>query len=200
MNSPTIRRSERDQKRRLQAAALFAEGLSNAEIGRRLHVSRQSVSGWYQTWKAQGDEGLKVQLPGPSCRLSKAQQEHVLEALLEGPTAHGYETPVWTLQRIAQLIVKVTGVSYHPGHVWYLLKALDWSCQKPEPVARERDDAAIERFQSEEWPQIKKGRSSEGPSWRSWMRADSRSNPVSTAPGLPEDRPRRSNIASTGNA
>ena len=190
MNSPPIKRYERDQERRLQAAALFAQGLSNAEIGRRLNVSRQSVSGWYQTWKEHGDEGLKVQLPGPSCRLSEAQQEQVLQALLQGPTAHGYETPLWTLERIAQLIVKLTGVSYHPGHVWYLLKNLDWSCQKPEPVARERDNAAIERFQSEEWPRIKRGRSSEGPHWSSSMRADFRSNPVSTAPGLRADRPR----------
>src|SRR6266567_4272258 len=124
MNTPIIKRYERDEARRMQAAELFEADLSNAEIGRRLHVSRQSVSGWYQTWKEQGKEGLKVQLPGPCCRLSQAQQEQILEALLQGPEAHGYETPLWTLSRIAQLIVKLTGVSYHRGHVWYLLQDL----------------------------------------------------------------------------
>jgi len=164
MNTPIIKRYERDQQRRNQAAALFAEGLSNAEIGRRLHVSRQSVSGWFQVWKEQAEAGLRVQLPGPSCRLSPQQKEQIVRALLQGPEVHGFETPLWTLSRIAQLIVKLTGVSYHPGHVWYLLEALDFSCQKPEEVADERDEAAIAAWQSKQWPRIKRGPKSEEPS------------------------------------
>ena len=51
MNSPIQKRSQRDESRRLPAVALFEAGLSNAEIARRLHLSRQSVSGWNQRWK-----------------------------------------------------------------------------------------------------------------------------------------------------
>jgi len=35
------------------------------------------------------------------------------------------------------------GVRYHPGHVSKLLKELDWSLQKPERRASQRDDAAM---------------------------------------------------------
>jgi transposase len=199
MNTPIIKRYERDQARRLQAAELFEQDLSNAEIGRRLHVSRQTVSGWYQTWKDQGEAGLKVQLPGPSCRLSQDQKEQILEALVQGPEANGYETPLWTLARITQLIAKLTGISYHPGHVWYLMEDLDWTCQKPEPIARERNQAKIDHFVEEEFPHVKKGLSSEGPSSPSSMRVDSPSNPAFDAPGHRVVRRRSWSIASTGN-
>jgi transposase len=199
MNTPIIKRYERDEARRMQAAELFAQGLSNAEIGRRLHVSRQTVSGWYQIWRQQGTAGLKVHLPGPCCRLSQEQKAQILLALVQGPEANGYDTPLWTLARITKLIAKLTSVSYHPGHVWYLMQDLDWTSQKPEPVARERDQAKIDRWLAEEFPEVKKGPSSEGPSSPSLMRADSPSNPAFAALGLHVDRRRNWSIASTGN-
>ena len=164
MNTPIQKRYERDEHRRLQAAALFEAGLSNAEIGRRLHVSRQSVSGWNQRWKQEGEAGLMAQLPGRSPRLDESQRQQILAALLEGAEAHGFETPLWTLGRIATLIKRLTGVAYHPGHVWHLLQAWNWSCQKPEPRARERDEAAIARWLAQDWPRIKRGQRSEEPS------------------------------------
>jgi len=183
MNTPIQKRYERDEQRRMQAAQLFAEDLSNAEIARRLHVSRTSVSHWYQTWKEQGTQGLKAQMPGQSSRLSPEQKEQIVEALLLGPQANGFEASLWTLGRITQLIHNLTGVSYHPGHVWYLLQEMDWSCQKPETQARERDETEIQRWLTKQWPQIKRGPSSEGPSSPSSMRAASLSNPVSEEPG-----------------
>ncbi|HLK54962.1 MAG TPA: winged helix-turn-helix domain-containing protein [Chthonomonadaceae bacterium] len=164
MNTPIIKRAQREEQRRMQAADLFEADLSNAEIARRLHVSRMSVSHWYQTWKEQGKDGLKAGHPGQQSRLSPEQRHQVVEALLQGPHAHGFETELWTLARITQVIQKVTGVSYHPGHVWYLLQKLDWSCQKPQPSPKERDEAEIERWRAHDWPRIKRGHKSEGPS------------------------------------
>ena len=48
------------------------------------------------------------------------------------------------------------GVKYHPGHVWYILRDMGWSAQKPERRARERDGEAIAQWREEEWPQVKK--------------------------------------------
>lgn len=179
MNTPIIKRYEREEHCRLQAAALFTEDLSISEIARRLKVSRQSVSRWHQIWLAQGAEGLKTHvLPGQHSRLSDPQRQQILAALLEGPQAHGYETPLWTLSRITDLIRKLTGVQYHPGHVWYLLQALGWTCQKPEAQAKERNDAQIAAWLQTEWPRLKKGHKSEGTNWPLSMRVVSRLNPA----------------------
>ena len=164
MNTPIVKAYERAEQRRMQAVELFAQDLSNAEIARRLKVSRMSVSHWYQIWRAQGKEGLKAHRPGRQPRLSREQLQTVVAALLEGPEAHGFETPLWTLARISQLIEKLTGVSHHPGYVWYLLQSMNFSWQKPEPVARERNDAEIDHWLAHEWPRIKRGPPSEEPS------------------------------------
>jgi transposase len=76
--------------------------------------------------------------------------------LLRGARAAGFRTDLWTLRRVAQVIEHHFGVKYHPGHVWYLLRAMGWSPQKPERRARERDEAAIARWREEAWPQLEK--------------------------------------------
>jgi hypothetical protein len=60
------------------------------------------------------------------------------------------------LARIAQLIQRLTGVRYHPGHLWTVLhQRLGWSVQRPIRRALERDDQAIARWVAEDWPRIK---------------------------------------------
>jgi transposase len=76
--------------------------------------------------------------------------------LLQGPRKHGYSMELWTLARVAQLIAVKFGVEYHPSAVWHILRAMGWSCQKPERRARERDESAIETWRQEQWPDIKK--------------------------------------------
>lgn len=147
------------QKVRLKAASLFAEDrYSNAEIAHKLGVARSTVSHWFQAWKRDGEAGLAIGTPGRSALLSDEQWQDIQNALLEGPAAHGYDTELWTLERIADLIDKKTGIKYHPGYVWEILKKLGWSYQKPERVAKQRDEEAIARWKRERWPVIKKGR------------------------------------------
>ena len=76
-------------------------------------------------------------------------------ALLQGPAAYGWKTELWTLERVATVITITTGVQYHIGHVWKILRQLGWSWQKPARRASERDEEAIARWVQEEWPEIK---------------------------------------------
>jgi len=90
--------------------------------------------------------------------MSEGQLADVQNALVRGAEANGYATDVWTLPRVAEVIEHVTGVSYHPGHVWYILRdQLDWTWQRPARRATERDEAAIEQWVKKRWPQLKKG-------------------------------------------
>jgi transposase len=166
------------EKRRLKAARLFGKGKSQAEVVRALGVSRQSVSRWYRAWKREGEPGLKAAgRAGRKPKLTPAQLGQVKQELLRGPLAHGYATILWTLPRIARLITKLTGVKYHPGHVWRILRAMDWSLQRPEHRAKERDDEAITRWQKRRWPARKGGRSGEASGSSTSTRAASRSAP-----------------------
>jgi transposase len=145
------------EQRRLEGARLLAQGLSEAEVARRLGVHRQSVHRWKRTLATQGRKGLKHPgRAGRKPRLSAAQRRQIVRALKRGPEAFGYPTNLWTTERVAWLIAHETGVRFHPGHVWRLLRQLEWSCQRPARRARERDERAITHWKRVRWPQVKK--------------------------------------------
>lgn len=144
------------EKRRLKAGHLFAKGTHQAEVARRLAVSRTAVHYWYITWKKKGKDGLRHGRPGPKPRLTGKKLMRVKQALADGPLAAGYSTDLWTLGRVANIINRKTRVSVSQTHTWRILQALGWSNQKPETRYRNRDEAAIKRWKEESWPRIQK--------------------------------------------
>jgi transposase len=146
------------QERRMRAADLFEQGVIPAEIARQVGVSHQIVSDWRNAWRRAGREGLRG--AGRAGRLPKLGRDQlgVIEGeLARGAEAHGYANDLWTLHRVAEVIQRLTGVSYHPAHVWYILRHdLNWSWQRPARRATERDDEAIRRWIKQRWPQLKK--------------------------------------------
>lgn len=146
-----------EQRRRLKAATLFQRGCSQADVARRLGVSRQAASRWHASWMAGGKEALAgAGRTGRQRKLSGEQLSQLAEILLAGAAAAGYETDLWTLKRIAQVIHRQFGVRLHVGHVWKVLGQLGWRCQRPQRQARERNDEAIRRWVRYRWPQIQK--------------------------------------------
>lgn len=146
-----------EQRRRLKAAALFRKGLSPTEVARRLEVSRHTGCRWHAAWKSGGKQALVgVGRTGRRSKLSGDQLCQLEGILLAGAPAQGYETDLWTLRRIAQVIRRKFGVRFHVGHVWKVLGQLGWSCQRPERKARERNEEGIQRWTRYRWPQIKK--------------------------------------------
>src|SRR5512139_3909771 len=116
------------KQRRMRAAKLFEQGVSQAEVARRLQVSRTSVMRWHQAWRKDGVAGLAgAGRAGRRPKLTPPQIAQLEAQLLRGPKAHGHQTELWTLPRISAVIEKLTGVRYHPGHVWRILQQLGWS-------------------------------------------------------------------------
>ena len=131
----------------MRAADLFEQGVIPAEIARQVGVTHQIVSEWRKAWWRAGRDGLRG-----AGRVGRKPK------LADGAEANGYTTDLWTLPRVAAVIERVTGVSYHPGHVWYVLRdQLDWTWQRPARRAIERNDEAIEHWVNKRWPQLKKG-------------------------------------------
>ncbi len=192
----THRSARRDfhglEQRRFAAARLFAAGTeTDGAIARRLGVSRQSVMRWHRAWSAGGRQGLRAAgRAGRKPKLARAEWAAVDARLRQGPQASGFPTAVWTLPRVAAVIEQVSGVRYHPGHVWRLLRAGGWTPQRPATRARERDEAAIQQWRTERWPAVKKtpGAAARGSS--STTRAGSPSARPSAAPGRRGGRPR----------
>lgn len=82
----------------------------------------------------------------------------LVKRVLEGPEKLGYETPLWTCPRVADLIEREFGVRYHAVHVWKLLRQLNWSPQRPKGRALEQNEEAVVEWKRKTWPAIKKAR------------------------------------------
>jgi transposase len=155
---PPLKRPEAAEARRLRAAELLAQGRSQAEVAELVGVSRESVRRWQVRLRAGGVDALRRRRAGGRPpKLSHAQVEQVEQALLKGAQANGFATDLWTLDRVAQMIHRLTGVRLAAASVWRLLhQRLGWSVKRPERQARERDERAIRRWVEHEWPRIKK--------------------------------------------
>jgi transposase len=153
------------EARWLQAAELFAQGCTQAEVAHELGVSRQSAHVWHARFQQGGVEALRSRGPtGLDPKLSAAQLAQVEQALLAGTMANGFDTDLWTLERVAVVITQLTGVRYHPSHVWVILRRrLGWTMQRPERRASERDEQAITRWCSSNGPGSKRARAK--PAW-----------------------------------
>lgn len=143
---------------RLQAGRLLLAGRTVQEVAKIVEASESSVRRWRLAVRKGGLEALKAkQHPGRTPRLSPKQKQRLIKILLKGPRKAGYRTDLWTCPRVAQVVCQTFGVEYHPAHVWKILRELGWTCQKPERRARERNEAAIARWRTHDWPRIKRG-------------------------------------------
>ena len=138
----------------MQAGALFAAGHTQAEVARTLGVARQNVSRWHARWQSGGLQALRSAGPtGYAPRLSDQQLHAIDQALRQGARANGFDSDHWTLERVASVIERLTGVAYHRGHVWKLLcHRLHYRLLRPARRAVERDERAIARWVAEDWP------------------------------------------------
>ena len=112
--------------RRLRALELKERGWKQRHIADALGVSEGAVSQWMKRAKEEGVEGLRHKPPpGAPSRLSEDQRAKLPELLAQGAQAHGFKGEVWTCERVAVLIRREFGVSYHPAHVSRVVRALE---------------------------------------------------------------------------
>jgi transposase len=146
--------------RRQRAWELKQQGWKQQDIAVALGVTPGAVSQWLKRGREQGVEGLRRHpAPGRQARLT-AEQLAQLPALLEpGAEVYGFRGQIWTCQRVAEVIRRTFGVTYHPAHISRLLHAVRHSVQRPVPRATQRNEGAIQAWWRERWPALEKKRS-----------------------------------------
>ncbi len=143
--------------RRVRAWELYQQGWKQKDIAAALGVSPGAVSQWLARGRDGGVERLRRQPPpGAKARLSAHQLAELRELLAQGAEAFGFIGQVWTSKRVAALIKRFLGVTYHRAHVSRLLRALGLSVQQPVVRATQRDEAVIRAWWDERWPELKK--------------------------------------------
>jgi len=173
------------EERRVVAARLLRAGtLAQAEVARRVGVSRVSVTRWKRRLEREGLRGLRRRTAtGRPSRLRPSEWGQLLRVLRRGALAAGFETERWTRRRIAAVVERTFGVRYHPRWLGPALRARGWSPQVPVARARERDDALVAAWLQRDWPRIKGGLAAPGGPSSSSTRRGTASAPGWAPPG-----------------
>lgn len=146
------------ERRRRWAVRLLEQGECPSDISRILGVARSSLYRWKKMAQG-GPQGLDSRpIRGRPRSMSPLDHRRLEFLLMAGATAHGWANDLWTARRVRQVILRHFGIRYHVEHVRHILtNRLGWSCQRPQILARERDEEAIERWKRKDFPRIKKG-------------------------------------------
>ena len=142
------------ERRRRRAVELVDAGESPGVVARILGVTPTSLQRWRRL--ARQPNGLIAKPAfGPKPRLSDQQLVHLEALLSEGAVTHGWANHLWTCKRVAVLIQRHFGVEYHPDHVRRVLnRRLNWTSQKPQKRARQRNVKEVERWIADDWQRI----------------------------------------------
>jgi transposase len=152
------------EARRIAAVRRVDDGWAQKDVAEFLGVHPVTVAKWVARHRADNSNGLKAKpTPGRPRFLTDEQEHKVLRWLNEPPTKHGFRTDLWTARRVAELIHTKFGVRFHPNYLREWLSKRNYTPQKPARRARQRDQAAIDRWVAEDWPRIQKRRGTNTP-------------------------------------
>lgn len=143
------------EARRRKAAEYFKHGKTKYWVAKRFKVSFTASGEWHKRWKG---DSLEARKPGQKEKLSPEQKKGLSKMILKNPTFYGYDTQLWTLDRITSCVKKEFEITYRPRSLSHMLHMLGFSCQKPERRARERNEKKIAEWKKQMWPALlKKG-------------------------------------------
>lgn len=141
---------------RFRAIELHHEGKKINDIADYFGIHRCSVSHWITAHKRHGKKFLKSKRStGRPNKLNKQETDELLSLFESDAMQHGFETPLWTCKRIQKIAKERFGKKLHTTNIMRWLKRINISCQKPQRQASQRDDEAVKKWLSEEWPKIK---------------------------------------------
>ncbi|EQD55576.1 ISXoo2 transposase [mine drainage metagenome] len=146
--------SEMEWKRK-KGYRMLENGLRKSEIAKKLRVDRKTV----YNWSARMEKGIdwkNRKQRGAESRLSAGQKCDLKKIIDAGPREYGYDTDLWTLKRIADVIMKEFDVHYNPTYVWWILHELNYSSQMPVAVSIEKDPAYVKEWLEKNYPEYMK--------------------------------------------
>jgi transposase len=143
--------------RRLRGWELHQQGWTQQQVADALGVTQGTVSKWLGCAHTHGVAALRrKKARGRMPRLTATQLAQLPDLLNQGAEAFGFRGAVWTRARVAEVIKRTFGVSYHVAHISRILNHIRWTRQQPTRRARQRNEPAIQHWREQEAPALKK--------------------------------------------
>jgi transposase len=141
---------------RVRAVDAVQRGLAIGQVAEAFYVDRTTLFRWVQKYQANGEEGLQRQPVSGRPRLLDDLEQQDLRWLIMCPASDfGYETDLWTVGRLKQVIEEVFEVAVSKYTVWRRLRDAGLTYQKPERQYFQIDEKARRQWLRTEVPQIR---------------------------------------------
>jgi transposase len=142
---------------RLRAVEAVSRGLTINEVAIAYSVSRATLFRWVARYKSGGVTGLeRKEGSGRPRVLLEFDQATLLWVVLRPATSFGFETDLWTIGRLHQIVQDVFETTISHDTIWRRLREAGLTYQKPERQYFELDEKAREEWMRTEAPKIRK--------------------------------------------
>jgi len=147
---------ETSEEIRRMAVQRVKEGEKPSAVIKSFGLGRTSIYRWLRAERKNGTQGLAAHKhPGPTPTLTPRQKLRVRRWICgKDPRQYGFDFGLWTRKIVAALIKEKMGATLGLTAVGRLLHQMDITPQKPLRRAYERDPAAIEKWQREDYPKL----------------------------------------------
>jgi transposase len=141
---------------RIRAVEAVKRGLAVGQVADAFNVDRTTLFRWVQKYHTNGEDGLQRKPVSGRPRLLDALEEKNLRFIVMCPASDfGYETDLWTVGRLQQVIEEVLEVEVSKDTVWRRLRDAGLTYQKPERQYFQVDEKARQKWLRTEVPVIR---------------------------------------------
>lgn len=139
-------RREKDARLKQRMAGILArwEGVPVKDIARQQRVSRVTVRNWVKRFNEEGIDGLSDK--PRSGRPRKIDWERLREVLFQSPEKVGYPVQGWNRDLLLDYIKRTYGVSYHPQHIYWIIRRLGFRSLVPRPRSYAANEEEVEEW------------------------------------------------------
>lgn len=139
-----------------RAVRAVLQGQPLGQVADAYGVDRTTLYRWVRRFHERGDEGLQRKPGSGRPRLLAKFDVFALNDILVQPASEfGFETDLWTVRRLRQVVQEHYGVSVSARTIWRRLRDAGFTYQKPERQYFELNEEAREEWMRDEAPRIR---------------------------------------------
>jgi len=144
--------------RRIAVRAVEEKRYSPEVAADFLNISRSSIYDWIHKYREEGEDALETKkAPGAPLVITLEMDQWLRKTILTStPEAHGYDTVLWTLEIMVDVLKKQFGVWVSDSIVALHLHEMKLSSQVPCYQARQQDPQKVEDFINHKFPLIQR--------------------------------------------
>jgi transposase len=136
--------------------AVVSHGFAVGDVSRAYSTDRTTLFRWIKRYEQQGEAALHRRAgSGRPRKLKEVGSQRFWNLVLQPATKFGFETDLWTVVRVHQVVQDKLRVVVSQDTIWRRLREAGLTYQKPERQYFETDDEARQEWLQDTLPKVR---------------------------------------------